>query len=193
MVVQLRGTSGSGKTYAVRAILNHFKPQPDRNEDGKILGYELDNGQTRLYVVGDYDSSECGGCDKIKRQKEIRQRVQAAALAGRHVLFEGLLASGSVLPYAFLATELERAGHDYRFILLDTPLETCLDRIRSRRERKGNKKPLNPTNTTKSWNNQRRHYQKLREFGLDVRRLSGDEAIEQVIRWFSQGAPREEV
>lgn len=61
MILNIRGCSGSGKTYLVHQIMEALDAQPIPGEDGKIEGYLL-KGNIRL--VGPY-SVGCGGCDRL--------------------------------------------------------------------------------------------------------------------------------
>jgi hypothetical protein len=145
MIVNLRGTHGSGKSHLVRQVMTRFDGVPvGEDRRGKPLGYtmQLANGN-QLYIVGRYDIA-CGGCDAIQPYADIWPRVAEFALLG-HVLFEGALISTN---YGTIGAASEQYGDDFVFAFLDTPLPVCLDRIIARRLAKGNTKPLNPYQTT---------------------------------------------
>ena len=97
----------------------------------------------KLYVIGSYENT-CGGTDGISTQEEIAERALAAHPRG-HVLLEGLLLS-KVGPNAVTTKMLAPTGA-YVAGYLDTPLQTCLDRVIARRKERGDERPFNPDNT----------------------------------------------
>jgi hypothetical protein len=94
-------------------------------------------------VLGRYGNA-CGGCDTIKTQQEIIDRVEFFSSNGCNVWLEGLILStiyGSVGAYS------EKFGNAWVFAYLQPPIEECIRRIKARRAEAGNLKPLNETNT----------------------------------------------
>ena len=141
MIISLRGTHGSGKSYLVRQVLAKYHATPESvDKRGRPQNYvmTLRNG-ARLYVVGSY-VNECGGCDSIQPYAEIWPRVTRLAKLG-HVLFEGALISNS---YGNIGRDSEVYGAQFVFAFLDTPLAVCIQRIVARRQRRGNTKPFDP-------------------------------------------------
>lgn len=153
MIVNLRGTHGSGKSTVVKKILDKYGSEPLESEQKrgglKTLVYRVDltpkdkNLAKYLMVIGNYDNA-CGGCDGIQPYERIWPLVDKYGRIGYHVLFEGALVSSS---YGNIGRASEPYGDSFVFAFLDTPLETCLERILQRRVAKGNLKPLDPTNT----------------------------------------------
>jgi GTPase SAR1 family protein len=147
-ILSLRGTSGSGKTTVARKFITDYptKTLPDPNKK-KHWGYEVDLSSEgineKLYVIGSYENT-CGGTDGISTQEEIAERALAAHPRG-HVLLEGLLLS-KVGPNAVTTKMLAPTGA-YIAGYLDTPLQTCLDRVTARRKERGDDRPFNPDNT----------------------------------------------
>jgi hypothetical protein len=185
MIINPRGTSGSGKTTIIRGIMDHYPaviPIFDNENQRKPIGYQLTSHPDikSTYVVGSYENV-CGGCDSIKTQDEICDRVRRFAPLG-HVLVEGLLMSHSFSRYRALALELKPIT-DYVFAFLDTPLPLCIERIQSRRDARGATTPLNTTNTTQKWHDNRRVFQKLKESGMDARWLDHTNPVEIVWGW----------
>jgi hypothetical protein len=76
------------------------------------------------------------------------------------VLFEGALVSSS---YGNIGRASEVYGDDMVFCFMDTPVDKCIQRIKLRRESKGNTKPLNPSNTIKKNDNVLRSIDKIRD------------------------------
>jgi adenylate kinase family enzyme len=164
MIVNLRGTSGSGKTTVVRGLMEKYPSIRALGPEKKPEGYEclmanFPGNPPPLYVVGSY-KNVCGGCDGIKTQDEICDRVrryaglfeqgyelqlgtdQAApivsALTGPpHVVFEGLLISHLYSRYLNLDREMkDKFGQHTIWAFLDTPEEVCVDRVKDRRARR---------------------------------------------------------
>jgi hypothetical protein len=212
VIINIRGTSGSGKTTVVRGIMAKGIAAPMGENSKKPDGYlvKLPFAPKPLFVVGSYENT-CGGCDAISTQDEICDRVRAYASLG-HVMMEGLLMSHSFARYAALDRELHAQGHHCIWGFLDTPLEVCLDRVRARREAarlaKVNPPPpkeLNTKNTVdkhrdnqevylKFLNAKKEDWKLVSKFGfnglpvrLDARIIDHTNAIEQVYSWLSDG------
>ena len=186
-IVNIRGTSGSGKTYLVRevmrAALSVSGPSrtidvahPDKHNKFLLTGYEFPGAN--LSVIGNY-LADCGGCDKFSWKGAadwVMSAVMAEAINGRNVLFEGLMVSSWSLP-RFQA--LEKVA-PVKVIVLSTPLEECLEAIRQRRLSKGNTAELNPESTTGKYKSILSMGYKHRAAGLDVEFLSRGEALVRV-------------
>lgn len=187
MIIQVRGTSGSGKSTIVRNILTLFqemdavKPvmRPGRK---RPIAYRCKHpsGSPDVAIIGHYET-KCGGCDTISIPGQsypmIFELIKRNAAEGRNVLFEGLLISGD----AKWSSQL--ASLDFKIIELDTPLEECLESINGRRkERLGDKyTPVNPINTESKHKLIQRCDEKLRtEFGIPVEVLSRKAAMDRV-------------
>ena len=183
MIINIRGTSGSGKTVIIRGIMEKFSMRVPLGDNIKRpIAYELSaDGLPTTYVMGSYENV-CGGCDTIKTQDEICDRIRRYALQG-HVLVEGLLMSHIFGRYAELAKELYPIPYVWAF--LDTPLQVCLDRINMRRRAKGKLDPVNPENTTKKWHDMRRVFKKCELAKLDVRWLDHQKGTEIVWDWLN--------
>jgi hypothetical protein len=87
---------------------------------------------------------------------------------GCDVLFEGALVSSSYGSVGVLLNSYAGAGHKAVFAFLDTPLQTCLDRIKARRAAKGNLEPLNPKNTAAKFDNVARTKVQMAKLGSSV-------------------------
>lgn len=183
MIVNIRGTSGSGKTFAVRKVMERAKSstkmyaciegvtQNGSRPDGHML---IIPGLKRpVAVIGDYSSAECGGCDKIKTQMEAETLVRHANRLNYHVLFEGLLITHIYRRWADLC---EEDIDNFMFLGLSTPVNTCIERVTERRTRKGNNNPLNPANTIKMYDDLVRVASKCEHDGLPFMWVAGDDA-----------------
>lgn len=130
-VINLRGTSGSGKSHIVRRIMEHY-PEKEVHRVGwrrQPLAYTYKRPEgAPLYVVGHYEGP-CGGADNIVDGLDyIYSLIYIAASEGKDVIFEGLV----------VASDWERcvALHAYHTLLvigLNTSLEECHASVNDRR------------------------------------------------------------
>lgn len=187
MIIQVRGTSGSGKTWVMRQIMSRLAGMPMRKpvyKEGRKnpAWYEFQNG--RVVVLGSYESV-CGGCDNVGSAgkvyeliHEVDQRYTSVELDENSeevlctpaIVCEGLLLSEDVKWSSQLP--------DLHVLFLTTPIDTCLTQIKSRREEAGNNKPLNPENTKNRVRTINRARVKLTELGIDCRRCSARQAVD---------------
>lgn len=140
MIISLRGTFGSGKSYLVKQLMKRYPTEPyGEDHRGKPLGYRmaLGNNQT-LGLIGRYDVAS-GGCDKIQPYSEIWPRVVSFRKRFDHVLFEGALVSST---YGTIGAASEDYGDEMVFVFLDTPLDVCVENIRQRRLSRGKDVPM---------------------------------------------------
>ena len=138
VIINPRGTSGSGKTELVRRILAQYGWQRSADFKGagglraiyregrsRPLGYRLGHplGGQPLVVIGHYEVTS-GGCDTIRASdgglEEIMRRASDYAAAGHNVLIEGLRLSSEYERSAQLAR-----SHSLHVLHLTTPLEQC--------------------------------------------------------------------
>jgi ABC-type oligopeptide transport system ATPase subunit len=182
-IVNIRGTSGSGKSTIARAIMALYTTRAAvRIKERKQPMMYLCSGAglPTLAVIGHYET-DCGGTDTINGMDEIYNWVRQANQRGYNVLFEGLLSSAE----KNRAIQLHQDGLDLHVLHIDIPLEECvasvdLRRYNSyRRKRDAGKaveqpKPLNPMNTKNKWTGTRTTMKRLAEAGIKC--YSGDRA-----------------
>lgn len=144
-VLDVRGTHGSGKSTIPLKLLELYDSREWVGEpltfEGKmqVLGYYIP--KLNLTIIGRYETA-CGGCDGVPTQSEIKARVEEAAKTG-HVLLEGILVAHTYGPWE----EFSRPwGANWKFLFLDTPLITCVDRVNERRARSGKEPLADPKN-----------------------------------------------
>lgn len=136
MIVNLRGTNGSGKSTVPHTLIAQSKDAREVN----LVGYTTEKGAERfvvgyhlrdldLCIVGKY-ATACGGCDGVKTQDLICAAVIAASRVATNVLFEGVIVSTLFSRYLTLAKGFKKRGFTWAY--LDTPLKTCLERIQKR-------------------------------------------------------------
>lgn len=141
IIINPRGTSGSGKTEFVRRLLSDYgwggggSVEPVRRE-GRLrpIAYRLRHpcqGGRPLVVLGHYEVTS-GGCDTIRAvdggMDEVFRLAGGYASSGHDVLLEGLMLSGEHERSTALAQT--RRLHVLR---LSTPLDRCIRNVIARR------------------------------------------------------------
>lgn len=171
MIIQIRGTSGSGKSTIVRRIMERYPVREPWREGRRKQpwGYHLRRESGReLYVPGHYEI-ECGGMDTLPRLSEaLPQVLTEHELGGRDVLMEGLLASEDVKQLTSLGWASSDLSEKLVVIHLTTPIDECLAAIRERRARRGNSNPLSEKNTRARVATIERACARLRAAGVQV-------------------------
>lgn len=176
-VIQIRGTSGSGKSTAIRRFMDLVAertaaPWVPHHEEGRKKPLYYRHLPTRLAVLGHYESV-CGGCDTIGSAREVYELIQSLPSRIQHVICEGLLLSED--------TKWTSQLTDVYVLFLTTPVETCLAQIEDRRAAKGNDKPLNPDNTVNRVATIERARLKLENLGVRIRRCSANQAPGRIL------------
>lgn len=183
-VINIRGTSGSGKTTVVRNILNHGNWQSFKDEKtNKIRGYF--SPDLHWAIVGSYEN-DCGGCDTIKHQVEVEDLVEKLLDSQYNVVFEGLLISTISQRWIDFSKRLSQKA-TIVFCYLTTPVEECVNRVKQRRWSKGNMKDFNETNTVERVKAIETTYQKLTAAGCYTYKASQKELTEQLYKWYGIG------
>jgi hypothetical protein len=139
MIVNIAGTNGSGKTYAVRALLEQSRliEKCPGNQLWKEFGrlIELTPGRT-IFVMGRYDSFDTGGADTIKDVGLMYQLISEHAIKGEDVVYEGSFAMNHTRGIQ-LVNEMKKVDIPVSVIYLTTPLDVCKASINERRKRRG--------------------------------------------------------
>lgn len=181
MILDIRGTSGSGKSHTVHHLFGEHPPHEAyqvEHEGHLAIVQETRVADLSVFVLGEYDKV-CGGCDGIPTQDLIQLCVEEFADKGT-VILEGLLVSHTFGRWNDLAVKLHPIP--YKFLFLDTPEQTCIDRVLARRKAKGNDKEYDPKNLVKDWYQNRRVAEKLVHAGRDVTWLNHQTAPMDVLR-----------
>ena len=184
MIINIRGTSGSGKTHLVREVMYRaggYLPvrRARPNGRGLVAGYTFPG--RNLTIIGNYEAT-CGGCDKFSWRGAadwVQEFVSEEAGKGRSVIFEGLLVGS----WALERWRALKRSAELRVVLLSTPLEECLAGVRRRREARGDARPLDPGSTTRKHAALLRGAARHAEAGLSVHSLSRGEALASVTTW----------
>jgi hypothetical protein len=182
MLINLRGTSGSGKTTIVRRLLHQWGARPIFG----LLGlrapeaYRLDH-DTSVFVLGPY-VSPCGGCDAIGSMDDVLSLLDKYSKRG-HVVFESLLVSSM---YGSVGEFLERYGKDAIVAFLDTPLERCRQQLL---KRQANGRARGDATLAQHYFGTLRVKQRMLDDGiLRVEDLDPDRAVQQIEQWLCRSA-----
>jgi len=178
MILDIRGTNGSGKSYIAHTLIKKY----NSSYDGIKGGYHIP--ELELFICGPYLSNS-GGCDRLETQDEIQSLVTKSACRYKNVFFEGILSSHIFRRWNDLAAD-QLLSDDYRFIFLDTPLQTCIDRVKKRRFKKGNTKPLDTYWLEYDFLRIKRVCIKLNKAGRQVFILKSNESVECILGWLNK-------
>jgi ABC-type multidrug transport system ATPase subunit len=183
MIINVRGTHGSGKSTLVRRVMEHYKYREPIMLEGRRqpIGYVCRDKKTPhlctnvLFVAGHYESAG-GGCDNIPKVDLMFRMIRRYAKLGYHVIYEGILAQHSTDN----ALRLHRK-YKFRVIVMDTPLKKAIRGVRKRRRQRGNTKPFDPKNVIKEQRSVHNAVRRLSEHGLHVRSFtSRSKALQRV-------------
>lgn len=133
----------------------------------------------KVSVIGHYESP-CGGVDTISGYNTLMNLVRERADVG-HVLMEGLLLSEDSKQ-----TILHLRNRPLRVLYLNTPLETCIERIKGRRAARGNEKPLNETNTRNRYGVILRTRARLEAAEIICQTVTCDQAPKLIMQWLNR-------
>lgn len=189
IVINIRGTGGSGKSTLVRKVMDCYPNFAKITEEGRrrpmatchwfpvVKGLQP-NG---LFVPGHYET-DCGGCDTIKTVDKTYELIRTASLGdGNNVLCEGIMIQDDVTRAVTLDQDLKKAGGRLVVVSLTTPIDLCLAGIRARRgAEKEAAKPLNEKNTRDRMKRQENSLHRLRQAGVELRKLSREEALVEI-------------
>lgn len=191
VVVNVRGTSGSGKSTVAYRVIEKLagSRQPGGDLRQMMAGKERHAGHQvgNLFLVGKY-ATDCGGCDSMSWKgaaDDICDLIKHKAMFGP-VLAEGLMLSswGSGRLYDLSQAE----SVDLHALMLTTSLEECLASVRARREGawrrkglKGSPPPLNPENTTAKYHGSLKGAQTLEKMGVKVEYLDREAAFARAL------------
>jgi hypothetical protein len=200
LIVNLRGTSGSGKSHIVRAVMArctssfHMGINPEyktvlddsalfERRSSRPLGYECVTPNGPLWIAGHYECAT-GGADRLlgnfgMTRDDLYALVCEKHDAGYHVLYEGLLVSE--VPRC---AELRNKGRELVVIHLTTPLDVCIQSIQARRAARGDDRPLSLDHTKNKHRELLRMSARLRALGVDVRDMDRETALATVMGLF---------
>jgi hypothetical protein len=179
VLINLRGSSGSGKSTVVRALL-------DRYGSRSIYGclglrapeaYRLDD---RAFVIGPY-LTPCGGCDALGSMDRVIELLREYSAKGHHVIFEGLLISSM---YGSVGQFLERYGRDALVAFLTTSRQRAYQQL-CKRQSEGRARGSESFDRHYD-GTQRVKERMLRDGRLRVEELEPDNAVAQISAWLME-------
>lgn len=139
MIIQLRGTSGTGKTTAMRKIMDSLGPELEEvYTDGRRKPAYYLGRESTVAVLGHYENV-CGGCDTFKNYEQLHAALRAAFSATGCVLMEGLMLSDDVLQ----TVKMHKEVANVRCLYLHLDVETCIERVKQRRKERGQGEEFN--------------------------------------------------
>lgn len=192
-IINIRGTSGSGKTTAVRKLMGladsieplYIESLSSRptNFRAKPIGYNLKFKELGppIFVTGHYETPT-GGADTIGTIAATFGLVSRKHFAHYHVIFEGLLISRS----KGRMLDLWRVCGDkaMQSFHINEPLEVCIASINARRLAWGNTTPVDPEQTTATYNRVLKISNDFRKLQLPIQFVTRDELLPAILRTF---------
>lgn len=151
-VYDIRGTNGSGKSTLVRNILKRWDNTLVLDED---IPYHFIK-DLNLVVLGRYDK-QGSGVDNVKGSDRL-QKFMRAKLHKHNVILEGVIVSHVFGRW----DKMSSSSHwRYRFFHLDVDINTCINRVKDRREALGKPREYDPKNTIRFSTSTERTIEKL--------------------------------
>jgi len=178
MVINLRGTSGSGKSTIVRTLMQRYMVRTPNFREGRKqpVSYTCTHPDHKpLFVVGHYETA-CGGGDTINGLDVIYEMVNNAAERGEDVIYEGLILQSDVLRCIDTAKRFPTI-----VIGLNTSLDECIAGIQSRRDARGDTRPLSPKNTIAKMKTMPHQQRRLKDAGVNFKLLNRADAMVVVL------------
>lgn len=187
MIINIRGTGGSGKSTVVRRIMELYsvkepvfiagRRQPIRyflHNRAPVLHADGTRPIPHLVVPGHYETPT-GGCDTISTVDDVFEILDAAVKAQFDVIYEGIISQDSTSRIIEFANKIGR--ENFAAILLNTPVEECLKGIQARRDERGDTRPLNPKNTINRAKSAKAGASRLKDAGITVYTLDREAAF----------------
>ena len=180
MIIQVRGTSGSGKTWTIKQFKSHYGWMPVKIRGRKKpLYYQTSINGHRTVILGHY-ATACGGCDTIGSCPKIFETIDS--IEADIYICEGLLLSEDVKWTKAVEDEV-------KIIYLYTDIELCVQQIKERRTAAGNEKPLNEDNTRRRVGVIEKSRKRLQQYDhITIKRARANQAPKIIERWVQEYA-----
>lgn len=189
-IINVRGTSGSGKSTIMRGVMRSAGYHQPHYEEGRkqplFYTFMLPGRARPVALIGHYEG-DCGGCDTISGLDRTFALIRRLHSEGFHVLFEGLLITAEVVRTA----QLHQDGLPLVVFGLSLPLEECLASVEGRRRAKAERlgrpapPPLDPKNTESKHRGNVAACNRLRQAGVEVRWRGREEAAGEILALLS--------
>ena len=187
-LVQLRGTTGAGKTTCMRGFIERLGGA----ELGYVNGSKAKRGVMRSEhwtILGDYENqSACTGCDRFSNRDDL-MAVLKSVLRERpeNIAFEGMIYSHTFQLASDINDLARKHGYEYVPVFLNTSYETALSRVTVRN---GGKK-INEETLVSKILAFRVAREKIRRSGIKIIDIDSDSlSAEQVADRFFEVATR---
>lgn len=186
MIVQVRGSKGSGKSTLVRRLLAEHggkvvEQRPFiRETDGKPVNVDLWQCDGDLFVLGRYDLSTTSGAGGDRLSGQVgRDIIRHYARQVPHLVWESAWGS-TEFPKDEWLEDVKRLG--VWWAVLDTPFNECIRRIYRRREERGRNvgAQLNETKERQNWQLMHNQVPRALTAGIHVVTLNDGHAYEQL-------------
>jgi hypothetical protein len=143
LIINIRGTNGSGKSTVVREVMASCSPAVPIFG---LLGLKIPEAYAlrrapNWYVIGPY-VTPTGGCDVVGSTDKVLVLLEKYLRRGS-LVFEGAMLSDHI---GTVGTWLE-AQSDVVVAYMTTPLDECVRRVVARRQQSGNNGSFNPEKT----------------------------------------------
>lgn len=172
MIIQVRGTGGSGKTWVIRQVLDRLRKEKTVEEvyvDGRRKPLYYKTGA--VYILGHYEAA-CGGCDNVGSSVDVYNLTKQILDDDPEalILCEGLLLGEDVVWTSKLP--------DVQVYYLNTPFDRCIQQIESRRKASNRaQKPLNTEKVKTRGRSIERSRGRLEALGVYCRGASPKQAV----------------
>jgi predicted ABC-type ATPase len=133
MIINIRGTNGSGKTTIVRQIVGCHETvttiqyPPERGNKRRPLGYLCARDTRRLFIPGHYEIAN-GGIDTIHDLEYAHKIILYHHSLGADVLYEGMNFTDKI----DWIIRMHEAKLDIRVAFINHPVEACIKSVRKR-------------------------------------------------------------
>lgn len=181
MIVQIAGTSGSGKSYLVRQFLAWGAKNGKVTEckaGTKLVGYDVKVKEYYpIHVIGPYrEGVDTAGCDSIRNIDQVFALIAQAEDENKDVLFEGLFMMNHTR-----GPQLVEKYEAVKVVQLTDPLAVCLQSINDRRSARGDDKLLSKKNTEGNYVRAANYCDKMYSAGAGVIRTKRADALEALL------------
>jgi len=186
MLINLRGSHGSGKTYVSHRLIDEHAHEaliePEYVQEKHFIKPNCHAIEGGLYILGRWKS----GMDGIFPQTIVEEMIEYWAPKG-HVIWENVMVSANVGRWAVLSHKLEPINHNI-WAFFDTPLELSIERVMSRRQESAERgfnhrqedSEVKLDVLAQHWRRCRRAAVRAYQDGIDVRWIDHTCAYEQV-------------